>query len=226
MKLPAGLTTAEAEQSRRLHGDNQLTRARKNGFFRQLLQSFGDPIIKVLLAALAINLIFLFHRCDWYESAGIAAAIFLATFVSTLSEYGSESAFEKLQEDAARISCRVRRDGQVVSLPIAEIVVDDVVLLQSGERVPADGILLDGRLAVDQSALNGESHEAVKAPCSDATDASDLAAPNRLFSGSVVCSGEGVMQVRQVGDRTFYGGVAREVQEDARESFCRQFWCR
>ena len=218
MKLPAGLTTAEAEQSRRLHGDNQLTRARKNGFFRQLLQSFGDPIIKVLLAALAINLIFLFHRCDWYESAGIAAAIFLATFVSTLSEYGSESAFEKLQEDAARISCRVRRDGQVVSLPIAEIVVDDVVLLQSGERVPADGILLDGRLAVDQSALNGESHEAVKAPCSDATDASDLAAPNRLFSGSVVCSGEGVMQVRQVGDRTFYGGVAREVQEDARES--------
>ena len=85
--------------------------------------------------------------------------------MSTLSEYGSESAFEKLQEDAARISCRVRRDGQVVSLPIAEIVVDDVVLLQSGERVPADGILLDGRLAVDQSALNGESHEAVKAPC-------------------------------------------------------------
>lgn len=218
MKIPAGLTDAGAEESRRLHGSNQLTRARKSGFFRQLLQSFGDPIIKVLLAALAINLIFLFHRFDWYESAGIAVAIFLATFVSTLSEYGSESAFEKLQEDAARISCRVKRNGQVVALPIADIVVDDVVLLQSGERIPADGLLLDGKLMVDQSALNGESREAAKIPTADPTDASDLAAPNRLFSGSVVCSGEGVMQVRQVGDRTFYGGVAREVQEDGRES--------
>lgn len=218
MKIPAGLTNAGAEESRRLHGSNQLTRAKQNGFFRQLLASFGDPIIKVLLAALAINLIFLFHRFDWYESAGIAVAIFLATFVSTLSEYGSESAFSKLQEDAARISCRVKRNGQVVSLPIGEIVVDDIVLLQSGERVPADGILLDGKLAVDQSSLNGESREAIKTPTDNPTDASDLTAPNRLFNGSVVCSGEGVMRVRSVGDRTFYGGVAREVQEDVRES--------
>lgn len=218
MNLPKGLTDTQAEQSRRLHGTNQLTRSKRNGFFRQFLSSFGDPIIKILLVALAVNLIFLFHHFDWYESAGIAVAIFLATFVSTLSEYGSESAFSKLQEDAARISCRVRRNGQVVLLPVADIVVDDVVLLQSGERVPADGILTDGQLAVDQSALNGESKEAVKRPCADPTDESDLMAPNRLFSGSVVCSGEGVMTVRRVGDQTFYGGVAREVQEDVRES--------
>lgn len=218
MNLPKGLSDAQAEESRRLHGSNQLTRAKQNGFFRQFLSSFGDPIIKILLAALAINILFLFHRFDWYESAGIAVAIFLATFVSTLSEYGSESAFCKLQEDAARISCRVRRNGMVVSLPIADIVTGDIVLLQSGERIPADGILIDGKLSIDQSALNGESREAVKAPASESTDASDLLAPNRLFNGSVVCSGEGVMEVRSVGDRTFYGGLAQEVQEEVRES--------
>lgn len=218
MIIPAGLTEKEAEESRRLHGANQLTRHKRDGFFRQLLANFGDPIIKILLVALVINILFMFHRFDWYESVGIAVAIFLATFVSTLSEYGSESAFAKLQEDAARIACRVKRDGQVVSLPIGEIVVEDIVLLQAGERIPADGVLLDGHLAVDQSALNGESKEADKSPVNADTDPSDLLAKNRLFSGSVVCGGEGVMRVCRVGDATFFGGIAKEVQEDNRES--------
>ena len=104
-----GLTPAEVVRSREEHGSNQLTHKKRNSFLRQFLSNFGDPIIKVLLVALAVNLIFLFHHFDWYESAGIAIAIFLATFVSTLSEYGSESAFSKLQEDAARLTCRVRR---------------------------------------------------------------------------------------------------------------------
>ncbi len=215
---PAGLTTQQAEQSRREHGSNQLTQKKRRGFFRQFLDSFGDPIIKVLLAALAINVIFLFRHFDWFESAGIAVAIFLATFVSTLSEYGSESAFAKLQEDAQRTLCRVRRDGRVTELPTAEIVVGDVVLLQAGERLPADGLLLSGELHVDQSALNGESKEAAKRPGPEQDDAQDFLAKNRLFRGSVVCSGEGEMQVRTVGDATFYGHLAREVQEETRES--------
>lgn len=112
-----GLTPAQVEQSRKQHGSNQLTQKKRNSFFRQFLSSFGDPIIKILLIALAVNVLFLFRHFDWYESAGIALAIFLATFVSTLSEYGSESAFEKMQEDAARITCRVRRSGGVVPAP-------------------------------------------------------------------------------------------------------------
>lgn len=137
-----GLNPVEVEASRRENGANTLTRRKKRGFFRQFLSSFGDPIIKVLLAALAVNVIFLFRHFDWFESLGIAIAIFLATFVSTLSEYGSESAFAKLQEDAGKIQCRVRRSGMIVSLPIGDIVVGDIVLLQAGERIPADGILL------------------------------------------------------------------------------------
>lgn len=212
-----GLTAAEAAAAREKYGSNELSGRRRNSFFRQFLSSFGDPIIKVLLAALAVNLLFMFHHFDWYESAGIAIAVFLATFVSTLSEYGSESAFVRLQEDAARITCRVRRDGEITILPVGEIVVGDVVLLQAGERIPADGRLIEGTLAVDQSALNGESREAPKTP-GDTPFAGDLHAGGELFRGSVVCSGDGLLLVERVGDATFYGGVARELQEDTRES--------
>ena len=205
-------------RSREEHGSNQLTHKKRNSFLRQFLSNFGDPIIKVLLVALAVNLIFLFHHFDWYESAGIAIAIFLATFVSTLSEYGSESAFSKLQEDAARLTCRVRRREGLQALPVADVVVGDIVLLQAGERVPADGILLSGRVFVDQAALNGETKEAEKLPGGDGTDPRDLLAGNRLFRGSVVCSGEGVLLVQKVGDSTFYGGLAQEIQEETRES--------
>ena len=213
-----GLTPAEVVRSREEHGSNQLTHKKRNSFLRQFLSNFGDPIIKVLLVALAVNLIFLFHHFDWYESAGIAIAIFLATFVSTLSEYGSESAFSKLQEDAARLTCRVRRREGLQALPVADVVVGDIVLLQAGERVPADGILLSGRVFVDQAALNGETKEAEKLPGGDGTDPRDLLAGNRLFRGSVVCSGEGVLLVKAVGDGTFYGGLAQEIQEETRES--------
>lgn len=216
-----GLSPAEVEESRRRHGSNHLTKKKRNSFLRQFLSSFGDPIIKVLLAALAINVIFLFRHFDWFESLGIAIAIFLATFVSTLSEYGSESAFSKLQEDAARIQCRVRRGGRVTALPVTEIVVGDIVLLQAGERIPADGILISGRLNVDQSALNGESRETFKTPGAQPhgdDDKPDLMSRTQLFRGTIVCSGDGVMLVRRVGDATFYGSLAREVQEETRES--------
>ena len=102
-----GLDSRGVEASREKYGSNQLTQKKRKGFFRQFLESFGDPIIKILLIALAINVIFLFRDADWFEAAGIAIAVFLATFVSTLSEYGSESAFIKLQEDAEKTMCRV-----------------------------------------------------------------------------------------------------------------------
>ena len=212
-----GLTPDEVERSRELHGSNELTQKKRQSFFHQYLSSFGDPIIKILLVALAINVIFLFRHFDWYESAGIAIAVFLATFVSTLSEYGSESAFAKLQEEAAKTQCRVRRSGRVVALPVGEIVVGDLIYLQAGERIPADGILISGRLALDQSALNGESREAVKEP-GESSSGSDLLSRSGLFRGAIVCSGDGVMLVQKVGDATFYGGLAREVQEETRES--------
>lgn len=213
-----GLTAEEVNISRQNHGNNILPTEKKMGFWRQYLSSFGDPIIKILLVALSINIIFMFRNADWYESAGIALAVFLATFVSTLSEYGSEQAFEKLKEDAQKTQCRVKRNGYVQVIPIADIVVGDLVLLQAGERVPADGIIIDGSVTVDQSPLNGESIDVEKSPSNDRYDQWDLAHSGQAFSGSNVVSGEGIIKVERVGGDTFYGNMAHIMQDKTRES--------
>lgn len=213
-----GLDEKEVAAARRQFGDNSLTRRGRQSLWRQFLAGFGDPIIKILLVALAVNVVFLFRTADWYETAGIAAAVFLATAVSTLSEYGSETAFQKLQSEAAGISCRIKRKDGVHLLPIDEAVVGDIVLLQAGERVPADGILLSGSLTVDQAALTGEAAEVNKTPTEKESSIRDLLAANRLFRGTVVTDGNGVMLVERVGDGTFYGGLAQELQEETRES--------
>lgn len=212
-----GLSAQEVERSRQEHGANILPHKKKKGFFRQFLSNFGDPLIKILLAALCVNVVMLIKTADWYESVGIAVAVFLATFVSTLSEYGSEAAFEKMQAEAEEIHCRVLRDGALSSIPIGDIVVGDYVLLESGERIPADGVLYSGKLMVNQAALNGESKEAEKKPGRRKGQWS-LSAEHQLFRGSIVTDGEGVLEVCLVGERTLYGGMALEMQEETRES--------
>jgi len=182
------------------------------------MASFGDPIIRILLVALGVNLLLLFRDANWYESVGIAVAVLLATLISTLSEYGSESAFEKLQEEAANIKCRVRREGKILQVPIAEIVVGDVIFIQAGERIPADGVLVQGEISVDQSALNGETREAHKSPGQRENALLDFLSQSGLFRGSVCAGGEGIMVVTTVGDATFYGRLALDVQESTIES--------
>ena len=209
-----GLSEHEVLLSRQQYGSNRLHRGKRRGFFARYLDSFGDPIIKVLLCALAINVVFLFRGQDWYESVGIAVAVFLATFVSTLSEYGSEAAFEKLQEEAAAVHCRVRRGGRLCSVPIDDVVVGDIVLLQSGERIPADGVLIEGVIRADESSINGESRESEKR----VSDEFSASSPDAIFRGAVVCSGEGVMRVCRVGGNTVYGTIAAEIQEETRIS--------
>ncbi|MDF2654445.1 MAG: calcium-translocating P-type ATPase, PMCA-type [Bacillota bacterium] len=218
-----GLNPSEVAESRRANGSNELAKRKRKGFLSQYLSSFGDPIIKILLAALALNVIFLFRNANWMESVGIAIAVFLATFVSTLSEYGSEAAFAKLMDEAEQIRCRLMRAGKPVSVPISDVVVGDIVLLQAGERIPADGIMLSGHIKVDQSALNGESKAVAKLPSHDSSvpDAVrnwDLLSFDQLFRGSVVDEGEGVMQVARVGNDTFYGHMAAAMQEETRDS--------
>ncbi|MCL2373056.1 MAG: calcium-translocating P-type ATPase, PMCA-type [Defluviitaleaceae bacterium] len=210
-----GLSTAQAAASKGQHGDNRLTKKARVGFFTRYLASFGDPIIKILLLALGVNLLLLFRDANWYESVGIGVAVLLATLISTLSEYGSESVFEKLQEEAAFVKCRVLRDGRVVELDIGELAVGDVVHIGAGEKIPADGVIVAGAVDVDQSALNGETKEAAKAP---GGGGEDFLSPSGLFRGSVVCAGEGMMLVTRVGDGTFYGMLALDVQEAKIES--------
>ncbi len=202
-----GLSTQEVLRSRREHGSNALEQQARSGFWNKVLSGFGDPIIRILLIALAINALFLLRGAPWFETAGIAAAVFLATFLSALSEYGSDAAFQRMQEEAARMQARVRRDGVLQSVAVEELVVGDRVLLQSGERIPADGWLLCGELQADLSALTGESREIWLRPDDP-----------KLLRGSVILSGEGEMEVTAVGKDTTYGSMASQVQEETRDS--------
>lgn len=213
-----GLTEKQVTQSRKIHGENRLSQKKRKGFFQSFLASFGDPMIKILMIALAINIIFLFRESNWFETIGIAVAVLLATLVSTISEYGSESAFERLQTEAMKINCRVRRGGRVEEIPVFSVVVGDVVLLQPGDKIPADGIMLEGRLDVDQSSLNGESKEAEKYPSNAGPQSAGFMTPGAVFSGSTVCSGEGCMRVTAVGDSTALGKIGAEIQEEKRDS--------
>lgn len=202
-----GLKDVEVEVQRKKYGSNSLTEIKKKGFLQLLIESLGDPIIKILLIALAIKVVFLFRDFDWFETLGILIAIFLASFISSISEYGSEEAFKKLQEENESMKVKVRRNNQVKEIRLEEIVVGDVVLLESGDGIPADGYLADGLLSVDESRLNGETKERKKMPLGKEREEA------RLLRGSVVYEGSGVMIVTQVGDQTVYGSLAKEVQE-------------
>ena len=216
LKKIRGLSEKEVLQARQAHGDNNLARRIKHSFFKEFVRNFGDPIIKILLIALAVNIVIKLRDFDWYESIGIALAILISTLVSTISEYGSESAFEKLQEDALKTRCRVKRREGVCEIPVSDVVAGDFVLLQAGDRIPADGRVYSGELSVDQSPINGESKEAHKSPPSGT--GSDFKDNSSLFRGCIVCSGDGIMVVEAVGENTLYGKLAQEIQEPPRES--------
>lgn len=216
LKTYQGLTNEEVLLSRQEKGSNALETSEKMNFGKQLLSNFGDPIIKVLILALVMNLLFTFRHFNWFESIGILMAIICATVVSTVSEYGSEMAFEKLRQQASDTTCRVIRSGKMQAVSASEIVCGDIVSLSAGERIPADGILLEGAFMVDQSALNGERDEIRKIPLPNRDR--ELSNPAALFSGTVITSGAGIMQVCSVGKETIYGSLAGSLEEQTRES--------
>lgn len=225
-----GLTDSEAAESREKFGSNRLSEAESESFWDKLRENLSDPMIKILSAALLINVIIYFlgltgvvsTETEWYEPAGIAAAIAIASLVSTFSEYKNENAFRALQEEASRILCKVYRNGEIREISVDDIVSGDYIMLGAGDKIPADGIIYEGSIKTDQSVLNGESKEASKRPRPENAplpDKNDLLSEYRVFRGTVVCSGTAVMIAETVGDRTLYGEIAGELrQEDDRES--------
>ena len=212
-----GLCAREVTDSRARHGSNRLTKKKKRGFLSRLLGNLGDPIIRVLLAAVGVEVAFTFRQCNWFEVGGIVLAVLVSSLVSTASEYGSERAFEKLSLEAGEGTAVVVRDGKRLSIPVEELVVGDLLLLSAGERVPADCVLLAGGLSLDLSALNGETREAERTPGGFSGEWS-LDDPHQLFSGAFVTGGEGVARVGRVGDATVFGKLASELQTETRES--------
>ncbi len=217
-KKHRGLSTDEVARSKEKYGTNRMTKKNSKSFLSSFISNLGDPVIRVLIISLIVNIVFTFKNIDWFETGGIAIAIVLATTISTVSERSSKAAFEKLNKSAMSYA-KVRRNGTVEDIPSDEIVTFDVVLLRAGDKVCADGYLISGSLSLDQSALTGESKEIAKIPPKSEKDV-DLSpsSPHSCLCGSLVSSGEGEMLVLRIGDKSFLGGVVGELQEQTRES--------
>ncbi len=217
-----GLCAEEVEKRRAEFGTNALPVRAGRSFLRSFLSEFSDPIIRILLGALLINCLFLSKTFDVLETVGIAAAVFGAAFISALSERGGERAFARLQADAQRTMCRVRRSGEDMVIPIDGLVVGDLVYVGAGDRIPADGVLMSGHLRISQAALNGEAREVERLAQSVLPEIHDglwhMDDARLLFRGAVVTWGEGMMQICRVGAGTVYGTLTAELQTDGRES--------
>lgn len=194
-----GLSSSEVKTSQLKNGKNVISDERKNSFWHLLLESLGDPIIKILLIVLAVKTVFLFQNFDWFETLGIVIAITLASIISTLSEYGSEKAFQKMQEESSKIKCNVIRDGSLTTIDLEDVVVGDVVKLSTGDLVPADGVLIEGNLSLDESSFTGETKDIAKKTL------------DTVYRGSVVLNGGAYIEVTAVGVGTKYGKIALEL---------------
>ncbi len=224
MKSYKGLTSKQVLASRAKHGDNVLTPPQRRSLWSQFLEKFNDPLIKILLVALLLSV--LMAAWEYFrlsespgvllEPVGIFVAVVLATMVGFVVEVKANRKFELLNKSNDDLLVTVKRDGHVRRVPRRDIVVGDVVLLEAGERVPADGILLDSvSLGVDESSLTGEP-QAWKTHRLETVDSQHSTYPaNVLLRGSTVMEGTGVMRVERVGDSTEYGRVATDSQIDS-----------
>ncbi len=215
-KREEGLSADEVRESRKKYGENILPRHKRRSFFRAFLGNLGDPVIKILLGALAVNLLFLFRSGDVWETLGIALSVISATLISTLSERGSEKAYARLERESGEGRCRVRRREGICEVSFSEVCVGDILLLSAGEEIAADGLIISGAVGLDMSSMTGESREVEKTPSRDTglLPSSESA----VLRGARVISGEGEMRVCAVGGATMLGTISREVQGEVRES--------
>lgn len=220
-----GLTDQEVEKSREQHGSNVIPDSEPTTFWAEFLETFSDPMIKILLVIAAIMIVMtIMHQAEIYEPIGTIIAILVVATVSAKTGVASDTKYRELKDSTEKDKCKVYRNGVVTVIDIDDVVKGDKVLLQSGDKIPADGILIDGHLKVDNSALNGEAEECKKTAATEETELADeitgdtFVDEHSLFRGAVVFDGEGVLDVHKVGLKTMMGKMAEEMQEDEPDS--------
>ena len=205
-----GLSAQQVTERRRQHGENVLTPLPKPSLWSLYIEKYRDPIIQILLVAAAISLVFGFIEGEFIETIGIFLAIIFATSVGFYFERDAARKFDLLTELDEEQRVKVRRDGQVTEIARREVVVDDVVLVETGDEIPADGeIIVSNDLQVDESMLTGEPMTE-----KDVTGHREgTFASNVLLRSSMVMTGRAVYRVTAVGDETEIGRVARKSTE-------------
>lgn len=215
-----GLTKGQVEESRQKYGSNKLTNIEQEPLWKKILIGFTDPMIMILLLALLVQtILFFLGETLWFEPVAIFITILIANGVASISQSKQESKALALKEDEeSKEICKVIREAVLCEIPVRDVVVGDIVYLQAGDKIPADGEIIDGYIEVDQSSLNGETQEAKKIPLKDGNnyDTSDLLNKHYVYRGTVVCSHQAHIKVKTVGDATLFGKLALEVQEEQR----------
>ena len=223
-----GLTAIEVEASRARHGENVLTPPRRPSMWKLYLEKYEDPMVRILLVAAVASLVLAFVKGDFVETIGIIAAVILATTVGFYFERDAARKFDVLTQLGEEQPVKVVREGRIMEIPRRDVVVEDVVLVETGDEVPADGRLLEATdLQVDESSLTGEpmtvkmsienqrstAEGEVKGEMRN--DGADMGAYpiNVLLRSSMVLGGSGCFVVTAVGDSTEIGHVARQAAE-------------
>ena len=212
-----GLTDQEVLQNRQKYGMNLLTPPKRPSIWKLYLEKFQDPVIKVLLVAAAFSLLISVIESEYAETIGIFFAIFLATGIGFYFEYDANKKFDLLNAVGEETPVMVIRNGKVHEIPKKDIVVGDVVILNTGDEIPADGILLEAvSLQVNESSLTGELM--VNKTTDEVHFDEEATYPsNSVMRGTTVTDGHGVMCVERVGDATEIGKVARQATEQSQE---------
>ncbi len=209
-----GLSDKEVEESRLKHGDNTLTPPRKTSMWQLYLEKYKDPIIQILLVAATISLILAFVEGEFMETIGIFIAIFLATTIGFYFEMDAAKKFNMLTSLSEDQDVKVRRGGRVMNIPRRNVVVGDVVLIETGDEVPADGtLLISSDLQIDESSLTGEQLTTKHANDNERGKGDEAYPKNMVLRSTMVMNGMGEYVVTAVGDGTEIGHVARSSNE-------------
>src|SRR3990167_8157815 len=210
-----GLTTEQVEESRRTHGANLLTPPERDPWWKQYLEKFEDPIIRILLVAAVISLVIGIHEGEFVESIGIFIAILLATGIGFWNELKAMKAFDILNKQNDDLAYKVIRNGSPGTVQKRDIVVGDQIIIEAGEKFPADASVLEAvNFTVDEASLTGESVPVNKFASSNVTEPMREKAaypPDKVLRGTVAKDGRGVIAFTAVGDRTEIGQTFKEV---------------
>lgn len=220
-----GLSTSDVDESRKKYGSNVIPESEPITFWDAFKETFSDPMIKILMVIVGIyTVMFFMGYAEIYEPLGTAIAILVVAFVTAKTEIANDTAYRKTKASIKKELIKTYRDGVLKEVVIDDIVVEDIVVLQSGDKIPADGLVIDGTIKVDNSALNGESED-----CRKVAITSDIEFPknitgdtfvdaNSLFRGAVVTDGECTYKVCKVGIETMMGKMAEEMQAEEPDS--------
>lgn len=219
-----GLTSDDVEKNIKEHGTNKLSEAKQDSILDMFKDAFSDICIIVLLFALGVKIVLtvisnfvpsMQGGNDAIEIVSIIMAIALATGFSVLSDYRNQRRSTALQEEYGKTYAKVMRNGALESILTSDITMHDVILLQAGDKVPADGLVISGTVKVSQAALNGESRDETKSPADsfDEAESDDFTSSCKIFMGSVVTSGEAYMVTTVLGDASELGKINQSLNE-------------